>query len=466
MRPIMPDEMKTALNATMKTELYRNIIHGVAIDSRADLSDKVFFAIKGKNHDGHDFLNQAIANRAAGLVIQENITISKDILDNGINVFQVKDTVEALGKLARYYRSTMISAVELIAVTGSNGKTTTREMIHHVLSKSFKGSQSPKNYNNYIGAPLSILEIEHDHDFAVIELGTSSPGEINYLSKIVLSDIAVITSIGPSHLEGLKSIEGVSAEKASITSGLKDKGTIICNGIYANALAQFDSKRHKVITFGLDNQYHISATNITPDQRGGISFDTNDKCRIRLAIPGIHNVSNALAALAVCRRLDITTEEFAQAISDFNAVEGRLNIKLINGITVIDDSYNANPASMVAALSVLDYHPGRRRIFCCGDMGELGSQSIELHESLGNDIANSKTDILITAGRLTRNTAEAAIKNGFATDRIYITENSEQAAKQLMEIITVGDIVLTKGSRSTHMEKIVDSIKNRTDIIS
>ncbi len=465
MRPLMADELKTALNAVMKTQLNKCVFHGIAIDSRGDLNDKLFIAIKGHNNDGHKYIEQAVANGAAGIVIDQDIDFSIAVKDRPVNIFKVNDSVESLGRLARYYRSKMISAVNIIAVTGSNGKTTTREMIYHVLARKHKGSQSPKNFNNAIGAPLSILDIEHDHDFAVIELGTNSPGEIHYLSTIVQPNIAVITTIGPSHLEGLKDIAGVCSEKTAITSGLKDKGIIICNGIHKDAIAKINTDLHKLITFGFDPEFNISASDLQPDEKGGISFSTNDRCRIRLAIPGQHNVSNALAALAVCRRMDITTQEFADAIADFNAVDGRLNIKLINGVTIIDDSYNANPASMNAALSVLNHYPGRRKIFCCGDMGELGEQSIQMHQSLGTNIAQSKTNILITAGELSRHTAQAASDNGLDSDKIFSASSSDEAAQKLLEIVAPGDVVLTKGSRSAKMEKVVECIKNSPEIV-
>ena len=459
MKPLMTDELKSALNAVMKTELRPGILRGVEIDSRCNLSDKIFFAIKGKNHDGHSYVSQAVANGVRNVVIDHDIEIGQEMRDSNVNIYKVDDTVSALGRLAKYYRSEMISSVHIIAVTGSNGKTTTREMIHHVLAKKLNGCQSKKNFNNAIGCPLSILNIESKYDFAAIELGTSMPGEIHYLSSIVQPDIAVITSIGPSHLEGLNNLDGVCAEKASIVSGLKPGGTVICNGVCSDAIVRLEQDCRKVITFGFGDQYNISASDYKPDGIGGLSFVTNDRCSIRLPIPGRHNVTNALAALAVCRRLDISTEEFAKAISDFNAVGGRLNILLINGVTVIDDSYNANPASMTAALAVLDDQPGKRKIFCCGDMGELGELSVELHKKLGEEVALSSADFLITAGEFSKHTAKAAVEYGLSERNVISTDTSEEAADKLAEILQQGDVVLAKGSRSAKMEKIVDKIK-------
>ena len=455
MRPILTDEIKLAINAVMKTKMKKALIHDVSIDSRESQTDKIFFAIRGERFDGHSFIDQVVHNGATAVVVDRDIAITPIMHDREVVVYKVQDTVEALGRLAKYYRSQMIGAVQIIAVTGSNGKTTVREMIHHVLSTKYKSSQSPRNFNNAIGVPLSLISVEHDQDYAVIELGTNAPGEIHYLSGIAQPDIAVITSVGPSHLEGLKSIDGVCAEKASIASGLKRGGTVVCCSSAPDAITRLQHGNYKIVTFGLNRESHVHAVNIKTGPDGNITFETNDRCTISLPIPGRHNVSNALAALAVCRRMDITTEEFAEAIKSFNAVGGRLNIQKIGEMTVIDDSYNANPASMAAALDVLDELSGRRRIFCCGDMGELGELAKGHHHKLGDAIALSKTDILLTAGELSKETANAAVDAGLSRNDVFSFDNSEQAAVKLVEIARPDDIILVKGSRMMKMENIV-----------
>ncbi len=459
MRPILTDEIKIAINAVMKTRMNKALIHDVSIDSREPQTDKIFFAIRGERFDGHSFIDQVVHNGAGAIVVDQDIAITPVMKDREVVVYKVNDTIEALGRLARYYRSKMIGAVQVIAVTGSNGKTTVREMIHHTLSTKYKSSQSPKNFNNNIGVPLSILSVEHDQDFAVIELGTNSPGEIHYLSQIAQPDIAVITSIGPSHLEGLKSIDGVCAEKSSIVSGLKKGGTVICTASAPDAITRLKHSNVKIITFGLNRDSDVHAVNIKTDSDGSITFETNDRCRITLPIPGKHNVSNALAALAVCRKMDITTGQFADAIKSFNAVGGRLNVKKNGNITIIDDSYNANPASMEAALDVMDDLEAARRIFCCGDMGELGSQSSQLHHTLGDTIALSKTDILITAGQLSRETADAAVDAGLSSSNVFSFDDANEAAVKLTDIAQPGDVILVKGSRMMQMEKIAKRVK-------
>ena len=461
MRPILTDEIKIAINAVMKTKMSKALIHDVSIDSREPQTDKIFFAIRGERFDGHSFINKVIHDGASAIVVDRDIAITPLMKDKEIVVYKVNDSIEALGKLAKYYRSKMIGAVQVIAVTGSNGKTTVREMIHHTLCSKYKSSQSPRNFNNAIGVPLSILSVEHEQDFAVIELGTNAPGEIHYLSLIAQPDIAVITSVGPSHLEGLKSIDGVCAEKSSIVSGLKKGGTVICCSSAPDAITRLQHSSFKIVTFGLNRDSDVHAVNIQTGSDGNVSFDTNDRCRITLPIPGKHNVSNALAALAVCRKMDITTELFAKTIKSFNAVGGRLNIQKYGDMTVIDDSYNANPSSMAAALDVMDDLSAKRRIFCCGDMGELGTQSEEHHRKLGDAIAMSKTDILITAGELSRETANAAVSSGLSSNDVFSFDDSNLAAEKMIEIAAAGDIVLVKGSRMMKMENIVKCIKEK-----
>ena len=461
MRPILTEEIKLAINAVMKTKMTKALIHDVSIDSREPQTDKIFFAIRGDKFDGHSFIDQVVHNGAKAIVVDRDIAITPLMHDKEVVVYKVNDTVEALGRLAKYYRSKMIGAVQVIAVTGSNGKTTVREMIHHVLNTKYNSSRSPKNFNNAIGVPLSIMAVEHDQDYAVIEIGTNTPGEIHYLSQIAQPDIAAITSISPTHLAGLKTLDGVCAEKTSIVSGLKKGGTVVCCSSAPDAISRLQHGNHKIVTFGLNRESHVHAVNIRTKSDGSVTFETNDRCEITLPIPGKHNVSNALAALAVCRRMDITTEQFAEAIKSFNAVGGRLKIEKAGELTIVDDSYNANPSSMAAALDVLDELEGSRRIFCCGDMGELGPQEKDMHHKLGDTIALSKTDILITAGPLSKETAQTAIEAGMSSNNVFSFDDSNQAAEKLMEIVKADDIILAKGSRTMKMENVVRQLKNK-----
>ncbi|MCK4629766.1 MAG: UDP-N-acetylmuramoyl-tripeptide--D-alanyl-D-alanine ligase, partial [Sedimentisphaerales bacterium] len=376
----------------------------------------------------------------------------------GVVIMQVEDTVRALGALARFYRRNLCGSVNVVAVTGTNGKTTVREMIYHVLSRFKKGHRSPRNYNNHIGVPLTIFGIEAEHDFAVVEIGTNAPGEVAALSRIAEPDIAVITRVGPSHLEGLKDVEGVSVEKVSIVAGLKEHGVLVCGVNHPPTLERVKALGKHLIKFGLDTKCDVYAEKIERD-KNGVRFVTNDRCEIRLGMLGVHNVNNALAALAVVRRLGITSEQFSQSLKDFKPAKGRMECKEVNGITIIDDSYNANPVSMTAALEELVNFPqAKRRVFVAGDMYELGEESDEFHRELGRKIARKGVELLLTVGPRGAQVAEAALEAGMGRGSIMRCKNSKRMARLIKSMLFNGDVVLVKGSRAMEMEKVIVSL--------
>jgi len=366
--------------------------------------------------------------------------------------------VEALGSLAQYYRRSLGSSVDVIGVTGSNGKTTVREMIYHTLSYKRRGYSSPKNYNNQIGVPITLFGIDSDHDFAVVEMGSNAPGEIAGLSRIAEPDVAVITHVGASHLEGLKDIDGVSAEKVSIVTGLRQRGVVVCGTEHGPTLEKIRTLDKGVITFGLDESCDVYATDVKRIQ-GGIRFLTNDHCDILLPLLGLHNVRNALAALAVVRRLGMTTAEFARAIAEFRPVDRRMVPQEVNGITIIDDSYNANPVSMKAALEELTSRAdAQRRVLVCGDMNELGDHSDKYHRELGRMVAASNIDLLFAVGESAALTARAALEAGMGWSNVQRIVGSKRLARLIKSMIHNGDVILVKGSRAMEMEKVVASL--------
>ncbi|MBI9015895.1 MAG: UDP-N-acetylmuramoyl-tripeptide--D-alanyl-D-alanine ligase [Phycisphaerae bacterium] len=458
MKPILLEEIKRALHAELKTQLSGQLVRSIVIDSRQCPAGSLFVALRGENCDGHDYIDQAVAAGAVAVLIDRDVPLSPAVKDAGVTVLKVDDCVIALGELAKFYRSKFVSGTHVIAVTGSNGKTTVREMIYHVLSRFQKGIRSEKNYNNQIGLPLTIFNIQSDDQFAVVELGTNAPGEIAYLSRIAQGDVAVITNIGPAHLQGFGDIEGVSAEKTAITAGLKDHGMIICNAEHKPTLDKLHAQGRKVITFGLDDNCDVSAHYIKRLD-DGYSFITNDRCPVHIPVLGLHNVKNALAALAVVRRLGITSMQFAEAIEDFRSVPGRMDFKTFNSITVIDDTYNANPASMKAALEELTSMAVMgRRVMVCGDMGEMGSQGQEFHRQLGHQIAASNIDLLLAVGPLASLTAKAALDAGMGWSKVQRAVNSKRMARLIKPMLLDGDTVLVKGARSMQMENIVKSL--------
>jgi len=459
MKPLLLDEVKIALRAELKTPLGRGLITGVTTDSRQVKTGDLFIALRGDRYDGHDFVDEAVRAGARALVIERNMPLSDEIKNNDVCVMKVADTVGALGDLARFYRRTLGHRLNVIAVTGSNGKTTTREMIYHVLSKRWKGHRSPKNYNNQLGVPLTILGIEPEHDFVVIELGSSSPGEIKALSLIVEPDMALITHVGFSHLEGLEDIDGVSVEKVSIAAGLKKHAVMICSTEHKGTLKRVRALGRNVITFGTDNDADVSGANISQVQ-GKIYFETNDRCQVELAMIGVHNVNNALGALAVVRRLGVTSSEYAEALKDFHAVPGRMVCADVNGITIIDDTYNANPDSMAVALRTLESQETLgRRVFVCGDMCELGVASGFYHRELGRAIAKSGVDLLLTVGEQSAQTASAALEAGMGWAGVQRSISSVRLARLIKSMIHEGDVIMVKGSRAMRMEEVVKSLK-------
>ena len=459
MKALLLEEVKNALRAELKTPLGKGMITRVATDSRQVKPGDMFVALRGEKFDGHDFIAPAIEAGARAVLIDRNIPLPDRAQQRGLCVLKVADTLEALGRLAQFYRRNLLKSVRIIALTGSNGKTTTRQMIYHVLSKHKKGHQSPKNYNNAIGVPLTIFGVEPEHEFVVVEIGSNQRGEVAALSRIVEPDIAVITHVGPTHLEGLKDIEGVSVEKVSIVAGLKEHGVIICGTDHGPTVERVRALGRHLITFGLDAQADVGGFKVRWEQ-GRMRFQTSDQCEMVLPVGGLHNVKNALAALAVVRRLGVANRDFAAALADFKAAPGRMSYHYVNGITIIDDSYNANPVSMEAALAELDNHiHAGRRIFVCGDMCELGPASEDYHRRLGQAVSRSRVDLLLTVGVQASQTAQAALEAGMGRSYVQRSVSSRRLARLIKSMIRDEDVILVKGSRAMQMELVVEALQ-------
>jgi len=459
MKPLLIDEVKQALRAKLKTELKKGLITGVRTDSRQVKAGELFVALRGEHFDGHEFLEQAIANGARAIVVDRNVPVPPSAKNGMVSILKVDDCVEALGSLARFYRRQLLRSVRVIAVTGSNGKTTTREMIYHTLSKYKKGHRSPHNFNNAVGVPLTLFGIEPDHEFVVVEIGTNSRGEVGALSRIVEPDVAVITHVGPTHLEGLGDIDGVSVEKVSIVAGLRDHGVVVCGMEHEGTLERLQALGQPLITFGVNPAADVCAQKVVWEQ-GRLSFETNDGCPVHLPMGGVHNVKNALAALAVSRRLGLTNQQVAYALADFAAVQGRMHYHNVNNIVIIDDSYNANPASMDAALTELCQHrQAGRRILVCGDMCELGDASEAYHRALGEKVASASVDLLLTVGPQAALTASAALESGMGKSRVQRAVSSKRLARLIKSMIRDEDVILVKGSRAMELEQVVEALK-------
>jgi UDP-N-acetylmuramoyl-tripeptide--D-alanyl-D-alanine ligase len=445
------------------------VITDVSTDTRTLRPGDCFFALTGNNFDGHNFVNDAFEKGAACAVVcsgfQPKIAPAKPLLN-------VTDTVVALGELAGFYRNDL--NFKVVAVTGSVGKTTTRQIIYNVLSHHFKAWQSPKNYNNQVGLPLTLLAAPSNTEIVVAELGANKAGEISYLSKIASPDVALITNVYPAHLEGFGSIDQVAKEKASIADGLKAGGMLIINADFPMLLDILAKKDIKPLTFGLSPQAQIRAENII--YSGFNTSFTIEGTKIELPLPGQGNVFNTLAAWAVCRQFGAAISDFAESVATLKPVDMRSEILQIGSLTVINDCYNANPASMKNALQILSSLKGpqtpgnameeplssdntRRLVFICGDMNELGKDAENFHQELGRQIAQANVQLLIAVGSLTKFTAQTAKQVGNHNIQVICTPDSLVACNILKNFIKDTDIILVKGSRIARLELAVEKLK-------
>jgi len=436
-------------------------VKGISIDSRTLKPGECFIAVKGDNFDGHDFVRQAI-KKGASCIIKDKRPTSYPSASLGTSqlpatsFIEVKDTIIALGDIARFWRNKF--NIPVIAVTGSNGKTTTKEMIAWVLSAKFKVLKNEGTKNNHIGLPMALLNLNSTHEIAVLEIGTNHFGEVANLARICSPDIGVITNIGPSHLEYFHNLEGVLREKYSLFDNLKIPHIGILNADDPLLRKKILSRRKNsfIVSFGIDQPADFSARCI---KRLGskIGFSLDNKYKFTLATPGYYNAYNALAAIAAGRIFGIGHGDIAGRLKQFKFPYGRLNLLNLRKTTFIDDTYNANPASLIQALDVLvNFKVKGRKIFVMGDMMELGAGKEKFHLQAAGKIARA-CDCLITVGKLSQLAAQAARQQGLSTNNIFNCRNSGEARRILFDKLSPGpqDIVLVKGSRAMKMEEVL-----------
>jgi UDP-N-acetylmuramoyl-tripeptide--D-alanyl-D-alanine ligase len=436
----------------------------ISIDSRKISSHDVFVAITGDVHDGHAFASDVVAQGVRGLVVNRNKMDHLPIADwkkNEIACIAVTDTTRALGDLAAF--NLQRSQASVVAITGSNGKTTTRKLTAGVLARQYYTLATIGNLNNEIGLPLTLLSLESDHQWAVVELGTNNPGEIKRLTQICSPNIGVITNIGPAHLEGLGSLDGVMQEKGDLLKGLGPNGKAILNADDPRGMRLARKTEHEVILFGLSDKATIRAEQIIEKDRG-ISFTLifkEENVSVDLNSPGRFMILNALAAAAVGYSLGLPSETVKAGLEGFTPVSGRMNIlHMPNGIHIIDDTYNANPDSMKAALSTLQkMRAGGRGVFVAGDMLELGEQARALHTKVGALAARSGVSRLYAKGEFDAAVAAGAHEEGMQPADT-VTGSRDAIIEDLKGWLQPGDWVLVKGSRGMAMEKVVQGLKD------
>lgn len=430
--------------------------HQYNIDSRLTQAGELFFALKAER-DGHEYILDAIEKGAAGAVISKKFNPP----DPNTALIQVQETLMALQTLAQNSLQDMKPVI--VGVTGSVGKTTTKEFIFTLISHQYRALKSEDNFNNHIGLPLSILRLRKNHEAAILEYGMSAPGEIQTLTQIAPPDIAVITNVKPVHLEFFASLKDIALAKKEILEGMKSSGTAILNGDDELVKEIAQGWRGKKIYFGLSPACDVRAKNIQNCGWKGISFDLSygEKTqKIRLPFFNQGNLFNFLAAAAVAQELQVSIEDILERSGRLKLFHNRGNhYRLNNNMRLIDDSYNSNPGALESALKSLTELPGGRKVAVLGDMLELGKSEIKFHIQAGKKAAELKIDILITVGPLSQHMAEGAQGHGMDRNRIFSFEDSTDASEKISDLLKAKDVIMVKGSRGIHMEKIIKSLK-------
>ncbi len=435
----------------------RSVFAGLGTDSRMVVPGSLFIAIAGERFDGHDYLDQAVEKGAAGLLVHRD-----DGRERGsVPIILVEDTVAALGDIAHDWRRAF--PISVIAVTGSSGKTTTKEMVAGIVAQRKNVLKTQGNFNNLIGMPLTLMNLKKSHEVAVLELGTNRPGEIARLTQIAEPNIAVITNIGPAHLEGFGSLDGVWKEKSYIFRSMPEGGTAVIN-MDDDYIRRFETAGlHKCLTFGFAEDADVSASNIKYNGAKGVRFAlriNEVKNEVIMPVSGKHNIHNALAAAALAWAAGFTMVEILNGLESFKPVSGRMEmIPLRNGAFVINDTYNANPASVGEALNTLQMLRGQGQgIVILGDMLELGHEAEVRHRDIGGLLADTGVKYAYLRGRLSQATAAGALDGGMTEEQVQCFEDPSEIMDALLSRIGSGDWVLVKGSRQMKMEAMVDRL--------
>jgi len=428
-------------------------VTGVSTDTRTLQPGDLFFALTGESSDGHKFLADALAKGASGVVVSRKVE-AKCV------AIRVGDTLEALGLLAAFYRYQFDPVV--IGVTGSVGKTTTKEMIAAVAASYGPVLKSAGNFNNEIGVPLTLFNLSPKHKVAVVEMAMRGPGQIDYLARIVKPSIGVITNIHISHIEFLGTLDAIADAKGELLDHLPADGAAVLNAddAYFDYLKRRSNAR--VVSFGEGEGADIRAISAGLDSKGCCNFQVSTprgSFDVRSPVPGEHNIKDALAAIAVGEVLGISHESMSEALASFKPPEKRSNvIPTRGGVVIIDDTYNAGPASVLSALKTLKMMEGGRKIAVLGDMLELGEHALNAHLDVGKAVRENDVELLVVVGQLAKLISRGAIDAGMPVSAVFEYEDSWQAARELKDKLRERDVVLVKGSRAMKMERVVEGL--------
>ncbi len=429
---------------------------GVTTDTRRLGAGEVFVAIRGDRHDGHAFVGEAAA-RGAGAVVVERNAIQEP---PPCGVVVVRDTLAALGDLAAFHRRRL--GPRVLAVTGSNGKTTTKEMLAAIVECALGGAQvlhTLGTQNNLVGLPLTLLRLTPENRMVVLELGMNGPGEVWRLAQIAEPDVGVITCMAPEHLEGLGSMHGVVEANTELYRRLKPSATAVFNADDPRVTTAVEVFPGRKLSFGTAGRPVVAAADVVDHGLDGTQFRLvvgGESVAVRLAIPGRHNVHNALAAAAAAHAVGVPLDAVKQGLERFQPPGMRMEVmQLRSGVTVLNDAYNANPASMAAALRTLAASRGRRRLAALGEMRELGGEALRAHRELGSIAAEANLDALFLIGPHAAEVRAGAEAAGMPAARITVAASHEELAARLGTDLRQGDLLLVKGSRGAAMEKVL-----------
>ncbi|MGH8003549.1 MAG: UDP-N-acetylmuramoyl-tripeptide--D-alanyl-D-alanine ligase [Limisphaerales bacterium] len=426
-------------------------LYAVSTDTRQLSRGDIFFALPGENTDGHQYLESAFA-AGTGLAVVSKAWYRQN-RPEGKPLLVVADPLQAFGDLAAWYRGRF--SLKVAGITGSSGKTTAKGMSIAALAASFPASGSLGNFNNLIGLPLSIFTLKQEHRAAVYEIGISKLGEMERVALICRPDFGVVLNIGDTHLEGLGSKENVMREKLRLAAGLPPGGKLFLNADDP-MLSKYRARPEiQLLWFGLENKADYRASELKPNHKGGYDFAYNNKIQISLSIMGRHQVYNALVALALAETMGADLEKARISLENFRPVAWRMELERVAGISILNDSYNANPDSMRAALATLAEQKAARRVACLGDMRELGEKSKVLHAEIGRKAAEAKPDMLVAVGPESKALAEAAVAAGLDAKKVFWFGDKKEALGFFSENLRAGDFLLIKASRGTGLDVLV-----------
>jgi UDP-N-acetylmuramoyl-tripeptide--D-alanyl-D-alanine ligase len=437
-------------------------VRGICTDTRTLLPGDCFLALSGENHDGHDFVPAALAKHAGAIIIERERPDFELLSRPAVSVIQVEDTLYALGELARYVRGQF--PIPVVGITGSNGKTSTKEMLAGILARNKQVLKNKGNFNNLIGVPLTLLSLQPHHQAAVVEMGINVPGEMFRLAEICSPTVGLVTNVHPAHLEGLESLDRILEEKTGLWSALRHKDLAVVN-LDDERLARFsETLRCRTVTYSLKDpaaQVKLVGDVETTEESSVFRAKLGDhEISLRFPVLGLHQVQNALAAAAAAWGMGESPETIAEALAMHQPVRQRMQLhRLPDGRVLMDDSYNANPESMLAAVrTVLSTSRGKPVLAVLGEMKELGPESDVLHYEVGREVGVLSPSQLVTFGEKAREIARGAMQSGMLASECFHAETHEEAVAWIREHGAENGWILVKGSRGMRMEHIVEGI--------